>query len=734
MTPVEQTLADALEFFQSGKIDEATPLLEKVLKVDGQNVPALHHLAIVAASRRDWEGARLLLERALAVSPDLTDARESLLKILVTEEKWTDALAQADILMAQNPERSIAFEMAAWIHRRLDQFGQARPLLEKALALNPERADLAKALAGLKPDGSGWEEPWPTIKYQETDPKQLAAQYDKYWRNSPSTAPTVKLAKSLGALHDPGAMTDRDMPSLPPLPVNAFSAVPQPPARGEDVRGLSVLFGPQAIAGVAPRMARWLNQHGATAHTIEYFPTFLDYQADFKNPDPSPAGLAKFSDLMLEKARNYDVICLDFAASFKYLPQWNLDLRTHRDLDQPYADLIPLKEMGKKIFCFFWGSDCFGQALNHSAYLRFLDIEDLPKPPNHTRLQAVNIRALDKLADAFIAFPFFAGGLPRVSPYWDLPFDPELWPAKAGYSDRVTNILTAPTSLRKKNFDLMESALKSLTGRHPDLRPYSVQNRPFREVPALYAKADLGLEQATFGFGLLAVEMMALGLPVIANFHALNRESFSRSAAPLLSYSNIRGLYDRLEECVADPRGLAARGRLGRDYAMTFHTTDVMGRALSRYLAQARSGEAVDQLTGMAQYKYMSQCWLQEPEQVWRFKYFDVGVPLLCALGKYEMAAIDCHEAVECGYRTQKFTAWRQALLVAADSGPLAAASARRRFREGGQSAELKMFEHYLEMLSSSQKLLDEADRGIKEAVDLQARLKAAGEWPAWLG
>ena len=733
----EDDIRAGRELQRNGHGAEARVQFEKVLALEPGNLQALYFLATLAESEKDWNLAQKFLEQALAINPEFIAAKENLIKVFIGQEKWDKALTIANQLMQEAPQNPTSFEMAAWIHRHLGQFQEARSMVEKALALaSPQnQPHLLRALAGFQ--GDKWEEPWPTIDPTTASYTSLAASYHKFWSraNIKSENTTVQLAQTLANFHDPSALTDADMPlSLAPVPQmspEAAQSFAKNSPKGSDVKGLKVLFAPQVIAGIAPQMATWLNEHGAEAKTTSYAPTYLGYKTDYNCPNNNLPTLIKFSDDMLKEAEKHDVICLDFASSFKYLPYWGMDLRPYEDKkpECPYADLLPLKDMGKKIFCFFWGSDCSSQSIWSHSYLEMLGFTNIPHPPRQNLHQFKNIKHLHELADAFVVAPLVCNQVPQAAPYWDVCFEPELWPAKSRYNKQLDKILTAPTNTRKKNYDHLEATLKALTNNHPNIQTISIQNTPHHQVAASYAQADLGLEQATPAFGLLAIEMMALGLPVIANrnyaaLSGLKDDDYFigqwQKSAPFMSFKNIRELYARLEECAESPEKLAEIGRAGRDYAMTYHSSEVVGKALSNYLAQAVSGGTVDQVQSKLYPKDLEDLFSRKETDP-AFKYFDISVPLFCALGKYEYALFDCTEALNCEYHNNNFTAWKLAIeaFQSSDVDVVEKLKLQAITHDFGRIADI--FKHYFQMLSSSKMLLDEAAKGMKEAEDLRA-------------
>ena len=689
--PVEKLLKRGEDFFKSGRRGEAETAFKEALALDPNQPRALNNLAVLALADRRLEEAGDYIDRALAQNPADLGALHNRLNLLLMRGWWGAVGTVAGSILAQTPLDSRVLKIAAGAALRLEKPEEARPLAERLLSLNPagvealelaaltrlrtgdrdgaasalkealdldpERGDLAARLALLNnPALAGERDLWPN----PTDHSPLAAAkiYRGIWAGIKSTAPMVEAAAILGRLSDPAGLTDADLPLNPPPPPDLSHLTP-PPRTAADVAGLSIMFAPTVIAGQSAMMARWLRARKARTVNVEISKNYLGYEADYYYPQ----GLAEvdgFVELMMKKAESVDVLCLDFGSSFRYMPNFSgrQDYRRDKVPGQPYADLYRLKDRGVKIFFQFWGSDFLSQSLVPYLYLKYLGFDGLPRPPFQTKFQHLNIKAADEVADAFLGPDLGLSLLPRTVPYSDTYFEPGPWPLKTDYRPRVEKILTAPTNPRKKNYTLILSALNSFLARHPEVKPFRVHNTPHAQVPPLYAQADVGIDQATFGFGTFSVEMMALGLPVICSRPpALSQ----RDAAPVLSFSNVRELAARLEECAADPGSLPELGRRGREYVMEYHDIEVGGRAFSHYLAEAAAGGRPPQIARPG-YEEVSAIWSRDPETVYAFRFYDVAVPLFCALGEFEYAAALCLDAMDCDYRDRKFMTWFRAV------------------------------------------------------------------------
>ena len=712
-TPENDALEEGLGLIRAGDLAKAKEFFVGRLAAGGPSQSLPHfYLSLIYNQEGDAEETARQLELAIGLDPGFVQARESLMALLFNLGRWAEALPQAEALLALEPASISRLESAAYIHRQLGQTDQAKELLAKALALAPERLDLAAALAGFA--GGEWSSPWPDIDPKSAGPFQLSKLYHKFWAGSPSPAMEVSVLKALGRLEDPAMelgeekATDKaaekaDEDEIYPF-AKDLSAI-------KALKGLSIFFGPPIIAGVSARMAKIMKAHGAKAETYDVMPSYLDYKADHRNEDRTLGGMGRFTQFMLQQALKSDIICVDFACSLTHFPTLGYDFRSDNAKVIPYADLFFLKQQNKKIFCVFWGSDCYSQSYLHHCYLKLLGITNMPTPLFQTRSQQQLLVVLDKVADALIAPPYFVTNLPRTVPFWDLSLEPEMWPEKKAYNKQIDRILTAPTSKRKKNYSILEANIKQLSAKYNKNFQFSVQNKPYKDVPAFYAMADLGLEQATNSFGLLTIEMMATGLPVITNFNEKPCGS-PRSVAPIVSYGSVKGLNDALEGFISDPSQLASIGKRNRDYALTYHGAELQCCALSRYFSQAASGGPIDQVASGSYARYQ-EVFRKDPSEVIEFLYYDIAVPIFCMLGEYDYAMMDCQEAVDNRYNPDKFTAIEFAILH--KTNKLVYEQKLKQYTDANKKVNMSLVYEYNEILTSSKKLLDEASTWMRK-------------------
>jgi tetratricopeptide (TPR) repeat protein len=702
----QNTIEYGVNLIKNGQFESAKNFFVDLLDKCEDLYLAHYYLGFLAEKKNDTHEAVKQYVLSIKSNSIFVNPRESLALIYIKEKKWTEALDHINILITINKNNFRFYEYGAYIYRELKNPELAKDYLSKALALAPDNIDLATALAGFV-DGE-WQNPWPEINPELSDSFKLSDIYHKFWNSVDTAAPAALLARSLGRLSQPASPTDDFRPNLPKNPSKQVFNLPS--TSSGNLNGLSVLFGPTVIAGVAPRLAKYLSKLGAKTTTIEYTPNYLSYNIDFVNKSTNLNDLLKFSDEMLRKAEKSDVICLDFCCSFKYLPNLGLDLRNEKTKNILYPDLFFLKGHKKKIISLFWGSDIISQSHYGYSFLKFLGINNIPEPPIQTNAQYRNVIALEVVTDCFLAPVYLLTAVPKVIPNWDISLDQNDWPEKKEYNNFITKILTAPTNKRKKNYDIIQSALNYITKKYPSVFEYTVQGKSHKEVPKLYSNADIGIEQATGYFGLLAIEMMALGLPVLGSFYHPSFGSF-RELAPIIKYNNVSELSNKLEELICNPGDLKNIGKTGREYALMYHTSEFQGNILSDCINKLMAGEKLEHINSPV-YKIDSQIWNLDPHIVEKFKYYDFSVPFFCSLAKYDYATISCTEAIQNNYKKDKFIAYQLAIIKFTESLRIYEQKLNQ-YLQNTKNIDILQLNHFYSILGSSKKLLEESSSWI---------------------
>jgi glycosyltransferase involved in cell wall biosynthesis len=178
------------------------------------------------------------------------------------------------------------------------------------------------------------------------------------------------------------------------------------------------------------------------------------------------------------------------------------------------------------------------------------------------------------------------GYLPRWDVLWPAQYAIEMTdfvPAAASGADGrngPVNVVHAPNHRALKGTSHVEQAVADLRAEGLDVRLTLVEGRPNTEVRAALREADVLVDQLLIGYGLLAVEGMATGLPVLSRTSWMSPEVARHPAIrelPIID-ADVATVRERLREIVTDPARRATLGEEGLRFARRWHSEEATGR------------------------------------------------------------------------------------------------------------------------------------------------------------
>lgn len=359
-------------------------------------------------------------------------------------------------------------------------------------------------------------------------------------------------------------------------------------------RPIRVLHCPAMVGGNAQELARAERAMGLDSVSVALYPSAIGYEAD-EIISLERLGIFRYEikrwKLFLRALSDFDVIHFNFGRSI--LPHWismtsaeqkkysaasRLGYRIYSKLFE-LADLPVLKRAKKGIVVTYQGNDarqgdyCKNHFAVHPAdedqagyYVKTWD--------EHRR---TNISTFSKYADRIFALnPDLLHILPEGSRF--LPYsnvDLTSWTFSPKPVSEKPVILHAPSLQSAKGTRFILDAVGKLKREGVSFEFMLVENMRRNEARRFYERADLLIDQLLIGwYGGVAVEMMALGKPVIAYIRQDDLRfipSGMRKDLPIIEASPDT-IYNVLKEWLTDNKNLLqAKGKVSRLFVETWH-------------------------------------------------------------------------------------------------------------------------------------------------------------------
>lgn len=353
---------------------------------------------------------------------------------------------------------------------------------------------------------------------------------------------------------------------------------------------------PHVVLGATPiitlsLIAKSLRAAGYRATTLVNTPYSINHSSDF---DSLIAGLAPAGAL-----HRFGLSPLARAIEPYIAETW---LLLHADVlvcffdGGPLADAIVapwepalLRLAGCRSVVMPYGSDVFIASQIACTPWRDGIVATYPHLKRNEIRIAARIRRWCAGADRVIGCIVHRETLPR----WDVltthyyPIDTDCWTVAAHHPERDGRsaeviIGHAPNHRGVKGTEFLLASMDRLRARGVLVRLELLERIPNEQVRERLARCDILVEQLHLGYGLNAIEGMALGRPVISNlsddrYYALHRQLTGLDDCPIVSCGP-DGLDQALISLISDPTLRQRLGAAGRTYVERFHSLAAMSR------------------------------------------------------------------------------------------------------------------------------------------------------------
>lgn len=346
-----------------------------------------------------------------------------------------------------------------------------------------------------------------------------------------------------------------------PVAAQAFAA----PGGG----ALRVFHGPGNAAGIPSIMAKAERALGLDSKAICYPNGAFQYSAD-ELLEITQSTLA-LEERFQKYADAFDVFVFHFGQSLA---------------NDTLTDIPLLKQMGKSVIFYFHGCD-IRQSKETIRNYEFSACKAC-WPQRCSRNRDLALEMATTYADAiWVSTPDLLEFVPRSELFLqpimldDFPFHPRAFHAAS--ADNRLRVVHAPSDRQLKGTAYLERAIEQLHAEHAPLDLVLLHGLTHEELRARLNDADFGVDQLLFGsYGMLAVEQMALGLPVIC--YVRDDVWAHYPEPPPIWRTTPVTVRETLQEAMRNPARLQEMAIAGRAYVERHHSAEVAAqRALATY-------------------------------------------------------------------------------------------------------------------------------------------------------
>jgi len=320
---------------------------------------------------------------------------------------------------------------------------------------------------------------------------------------------------------------------------------------------MKIVHLPIEIAGQIGAICESLQKKQHFTRGYNFFSTYLAYKANLINADVFEMGR------MFEEAiQHFDL--------FHY--HYGLTLFPN------FKDLEMLKRNNKPVVMHHWGNDVrmHSVASQHNPYVYTKDSP--PEPMVRRSLQQLSQYVSDAIVQDYEV-------LPNIQPYYRrvhvIPLSLDTQKFSVSYpslTEKSPLVIHAPTNRLFKGTVHIEKAIEQLK-MELSFRYVRVEKMEHEEAVRLYQQADIVIDQILCGsYGLLSVEAMAYGKPVIAYVRPDLLSKYDMS--PPIVNANPDTIYDVLRELLLSPEKRVQAGMAGREYVMELHDSKKVAEQL----------------------------------------------------------------------------------------------------------------------------------------------------------
>ena len=326
---------------------------------------------------------------------------------------------------------------------------------------------------------------------------------------------------------------------------------------------MKILHGTTEIAGQMGILSRALKEKGHYSIGYNTFHSYLGYKDHLINTTPEK--IKEESEKIID---SFDLFHFHYCTT----------------LDENFQDLSIIKEKKKKMIMHHWGNDVrfHEQAKINNPYVYTGD-----SPPNevmHERLTKISKYIKQAIVQDYEVYEYVKNYYEKVH-VLPIAIDvSSITPKFPSIVKKKPLVLHAPTNPEFKGTVYVEDVIQKLQTTH-EFEYKRIEKMSNEEALKLYEDADIIIDQILCGsYGLLSVESMALGKPVITFIRPDLLNTFPPEL-PIVN-ANPDNLYDQVKLLLENPILRQHLGLLGRKYVTTYHNHPVVCEKLLTIYSQ----------------------------------------------------------------------------------------------------------------------------------------------------
>jgi glycosyltransferase involved in cell wall biosynthesis len=327
---------------------------------------------------------------------------------------------------------------------------------------------------------------------------------------------------------------------------------------------IRVVHGTIEIANQMNTIAKGLREIGINVETLDYYPNYLGHKSDyivninsFKNISEANTYTKNLASKLISEN---DIFHFHFGTSLT--------------LDN--SDLNLLNNLGKKVIMQHWGSDVrlYSESVKRSPYVKV-------KQPDENKIKR-NLEFLSTYishcaVSDYEIYEYVKGYYDNIH-FIPLCIDLKKFEVSNKQNEKLL-IVHAPTNREVKGTEYILKAINDLKLSY-DFEFKLVEHMSYEEAMQTYKNADIIIDQILIGsHGLLAVESMALGKPVICFINEYMKEKYP-SELPIIS-AGVENIKEKLKYLIKNRDTLSQIGVNGRKYVEKYHDINIINSQIA---------------------------------------------------------------------------------------------------------------------------------------------------------